>query len=161
MKLKGNFTGILILLLLNGFVCADANAAIKFLPANGNDTGGFRAPYSNSCLNYDLSSPNCQGKKCEEGWICDTCTNSSGTYYKCQPADTPLGYTVGLTVCEPCNEYLHKGFTGDFINGRCMPIKGCSQYRNDSEYTSFQYVIGVEVGDDAIRYIEETGYKKN
>lgn len=161
MKSKTSLALILMPLVLGVFVCSEAVSAIKFLPASGNDTGGFRAVIDDSCMDYPLLAPNCQGKKCEQGWICDSCTNSVGTYYKCEPAITPVNYTAGVTSCEPCNEYLHNGFTGDLINGRCVVIDGCMENALNGSYEPFQYVIGVEVSDTGITYIEKTGYKKN
>ena len=164
MKLKNNFIKITGLLFLNAFVCADVLADIKFVPASSNTDGDiedFRAPLGNECNGYTLVSPECEGKKCAQGWVCYSCTNNLGTFYKCKQARTPVGYTAGLTSCEPCNEYIYHGFTGNLINGRCIPITDCEENAGESAKIPFQYVNGVEVGDTEILHIEKTGYGKN
>lgn len=160
MRLKNIFIKTSILIILCGILCTKAIAEVKFLPASDSNSEVFRVPIENPCTGYVMESPNCEGKKCEEGWVCSSCSNSLGTFYKCEEAKTPRGYTAGITSCEPCNEYLHKGFTGNLINGRCIPIEDCSENAVDDSYVAFEYISGVEVGDTEITYIEKTGHKK-
>ena len=159
MKSEIKFTKILITVASIYFITSQASARISFLPA-AQDTGGFRENIYDSCSDYELTEPPCKGRPCEIGWICESCINKSGTYHKCEPKETPLGYTAGLTSCEPCNAYSYLGFSGNLINGKCTPIENCIDKAETPEQPTFKYVSGVKTEEDLITNIESIGYRK-
>lgn len=159
MRLKLKFAKIFITAVAICFITGSVSARVTFLPAAEN-TGGLRVNLYDSCAEYELSEPLCKGKPCETGWICGTCTNKSGTYYKCEPKEPPLDYTPGLTVCESCHTYSHLGFSGYLINGKCTPIENCNDKADTAEQPTFKYVSGVKTEEDLITDIESIGYRK-
>ena len=135
----------------------EANAKVCFLPGGkcpGDTTqGNIRAIQGNQCLGYNLTQIKCKDQACEEGWICESCTNAQGTYYKCREVETPEGFTKGIKECKTsCEAYAHEGFTGNSINGKCTPIK---DYVKDNpghcfSYLTPDYVYGVNISGNTV-----------
>lgn len=155
---KRNFSLMVLAIVLGAFVCSDATAGVKLLPGNGGG-GNVRASRGNPCMGYNLSAPKCDGKACKIGWNCQICTNATGKHYKCVQLTCAAGYKAGKTSCSKCQKYEYKGFSGNQICGKCDVINGCLESGAGEEYTSFKYVIGVNVSGNKINSIEETGYR--
>ena len=135
----------------------EVEAKVCFLPGRcvgedptqaGSVISNIRKEQGKSCLGYNLMQIKCKGQACEEGWICDSCTNAQGTRYMCSEKITPSGYTKGLYKCNThCERYTNSGFTGNMINGQCTPIAGYST-TPPAVCTKFEmpeYRYGVEV----------------
>ena len=141
------------------FTYSTADAKICVLPGgqcSGDDPGP--GVDSDPCDGYNLDREKCTDSEgnheaCYVGWDCSSCTNASGTHYKCTAKEPPAGYEPGLEECTtPCQLYTFNGFSGNKINGKCTPISGyTTQDPGDCyTYTMPDYVYKVNISGASV-----------
>lgn len=72
-----------------------------------------------------------------QGYTCSSCSDSSGTHYKCTPKPCPSGYSTTQTTCSGMTSWKGSSYySGGQQCGKCESVSNCGHFWNgDGSHT--------------------------